>query len=139
MKKLLTIVSLLCCLMTTRMYAAGSSTEGTEFWLTFMSNLKWQASDNALQLKLIVSSRYTTSVTVSNPNTSWSTTVNVPANGISEVAVPVIQAYTTQVEKAAQTGLKVIAAKPISLYASNYADASYDATNVLPLASLTGN
>ena len=139
MKKLLTIVSLLCCLMTTRMYAAGSSTEGTEFWLTFMSNLKWQASDNALQLKLIVSSRYTTSVTVSNPNTSWSTSVNVAANGISEVTIPVAQAYTTLVEKAAPTGLRVVSSKPISLYASNYADASYDATNVLPLPALTGN
>ena len=49
------------------------------------------------------------------------------------------QAYTTLTETAAKTGLKVVSSKPISLYASNYADASYDATNVLPLPSLTGN
>ena len=104
-----------------------------------MSNLKWQASDNTLQLKLIVSSRYTTSVTVSNPNTSWSTSVNVAANGISEISIPVAQAYTTLAETASKTGLRVVSSKPISLYASNYADASYDATNVLPLPSLTGN
>ena len=104
-----------------------------------MSNLKWQASDNTLQLKLIVSSRYTTSVTVSNPNTSWSTSVNVAANGISEISIPVAQAYTTLTETAAKTGLRVVSSKPLSLYASNYADASYDATNVLPLPALTGN
>ena len=139
MKKLFVILSLLGCLLATPLRAAEASTEGTEFWLTFMSNLKWQASDNTLQLKLIVSSRYTTSVTVSNPNTSWSTSVNVAANGISEISIPVAQAYTTLTETAAKTGLRVVSSKPISLYASNYADASYDATNVLPLPALTGN
>ena len=42
-------------------------------------------------------------------------------------------------EKISKTGINVKADKPISLYASNYSDASYDATNVLPLNVLTGN
>ena len=115
------------------------TTEGTEFYLTFMSNYTRQTDNSGLQLKLIVSSREQTSVTVSNPNTSWTKTVNVAANNISEIIVPNAQCYTVDAEKISKTGLYVKSEKPISLYASNYSDASYDATNVLPISALTGN
>ena len=137
MKKIVSIITL--ALITSMVFAQTHTTEGTDFWLTFMSNYTRQPNDNALQLKLIISAREQTSVTVSNPNTSWTKTVNVAGSNISEIIIPNQQCYTSDAEKISKTGINVKADKPISLYASNYSDASYDATNVLPLNVLTGN
>ena len=109
-----------CCLW------AKPSTEGTEFWVTFMNNNKSNG-----ELKLIASSRYDATITVKNPQTNWTTTFTVQANKTAEQVVPNEQAYTFDFEKISKRGLQVTANQPISLYASNFQDHTYDATIVM--------
>ena len=115
---------------------AAQTTEGTEFWLTFMKNYIFSATNGAMQLKLIVSSRQNGHITVSNPQTGWSNTLSVTANQISEMVIPNEQAYTYAAEIVENHGLQVTATVPISLYASNYHEYTYDATIVLPTTAL---
>ncbi|MBR1516198.1 MAG: PKD domain-containing protein [Paludibacteraceae bacterium] len=114
------------------------TTEGTDFFLTFMSNFEHEENSAGLQLKLIASSREATTVTVTNPQTGWSKSFTVAANTIAECAIPAAQGYLTATEKTEKKGLRITSTAPISLYASNYADATNDATGILPLTALGG-
>ena len=133
MKKLLIIFyfSCLCCAL-----SATPTTEGTEFWTTFLKNHLNEDASPSLRLTLIISSRENATVTVLNPQTGWSQSVYVSANQIKELEVPHVQAYTNHVGRIEKRGLKITSTSPISLYASNYDDASYDASIVLPTTAL---
>ncbi|MBQ0153971.1 MAG: hypothetical protein KBS70_04205, partial [Bacteroidales bacterium] len=115
---------------------AAQTTEGTEFWLTFMNNGQMFAFDTGLHFKLIVSSRQKGHMTVTNPQTGWSNTLSVTTNQIGEMVIPNEQAYTYAAEIVENHGLQVTATVPISLYASNYHEYTYDATIVLPTTAL---
>jgi hypothetical protein len=112
------------------------TTEGTEFWVTFMNNENNESGSSEMQLKLIVSSRYNATISVSNPQTDWSTTFRVTANQIANQVLPHTQCYTFAAEKAENHGLLVTSDNPISLFAANYSPHSYDATIVLPIKAL---
>ena len=133
MKKLLIIFyfSCLCCAL-----SATPTTEGTEFWTTFLKNHLNEDGSPTMKLTLIVSSRENATVTVLNPQTGWSQSLYVSANQIKELEVPHVQAYTNNVGRIEKRGLKITSTSPISLYASNYDDASYDASIVLPTTAL---
>ena len=106
------------------------NTEGREFWLTYLHNLR-----NA-DLSLIVSSRSNTIVTVNNPRTGWNASFSVQAGQVTQFAIPSEQAYMSSNGQVEQKGLHVTSTASISLYASNYADYTYDATLVLPVTAL---
>ena len=130
------------------------TTEGTSFWVTFMQNYEYKSSSKALQMQLVFSSRTAANIKVSNPNTGWSTTSSVSANGVTIITVPTVQCYNAQAEMLfdyygnttglrafttdgpQNTGLYIESTAPISVYGSNYASCTFDATNVLPTASL---
>ena len=156
MKKQL-INALLFCLMVVpfaRAYAdtvvEGQSTEGKDFWVTFMQ--ADQDPNNTLVLSLSISSREDCQVTISNPFTSYSEVVNVTANQMKEVelysgnvlvnnARPAMQTtgkvcYAVNSEKVDTCALHVTSTANISLFATNYKKATFDATNVIPTASL---
>ena len=135
-QKWLYIVLLLSCAL--RVQATPMTTEGTEFYLTFMTNLNHRENSTSLELKLLFSARETGTVTVSNPQTGWQTTLTVAAHTISECPIPLQQGYAVGNERVEKKGLRVTSTTPISLYASNYADASNDATNILPVTALSG-
>ncbi len=118
------------------MLLAIPTTEGTEFWATFLKNHLNEDASPSLRLTLIISSRENATVTVLNPHTGWSQSVYVSANQIKELEVPHVQAYTNNVGRIEKRGLKITSTSPISLYASNYDDASYDASIVLPTTAL---
>lgn len=127
-KRLVIFLTLVCC---TLMCVANTvpSTEGTEFYVTFMNNLD---EHQDLELKLIVSAKSDVLVTLSNPQTNWISVHSVRANQVEQISIPKNQAYTENTEIVEKKGIKVIASEPISLYASNYSSYSYDATIVLP-------
>ena len=128
----------------------GQSTEGKDFWVTFLQ--ADQDPNNTLQLQLSISSREDCQVTIANPFTSYSETINVTANQMQLVElysgnVLVSNArsamagtgkvcYAVNSEKVDTCALHVTATKNISLFATNYKRATFDATNVLPTASL---
>ena len=107
------------------------STQGTEFWLTFMWNYQ-----NSATTRLILSAKNATTGTVSNPNTSWSTNFSIPAHGRVEVTIPNAQCYITSTEQILNKGILVQANDTISVYAANYYAYTFDATNVLPIQAL---
>lgn len=128
----------------------GQSTEGKDFWVTFMQ--ADQDPNNDLTLSLSISSREDCQVIISNPFTNYSDTFKVTAN----VMLPV-ELYTGNVlaqnartamettgkvcyavnsEKVDTCALHVTATANISLFATNYKKATFDATNVLPTPSL---
>lgn len=153
-----TIITLLCSLMwvpfmriqAQSTVAEGQSTEGKDFWVTFMQ--ADQDDNNSLVLSLSISSREDCEVVISNPYTNYSETVNVTANQMELVelyngnvlvgnARPAMATtgkvcYAVYSEQVDTCALHVTATKNISLFATNYKRATFDATNVLPTASL---
>ena len=156
MKKTLLNI-LLCCLLipSVRLLAqstvdAGQSTEGKDFWVTFMQ--ADQDPNNDLILSLSISSRKNCQVTISNPYTTYSETIDVKANEMqlvelysgnvltnnarSQMATTGKVCYAVNSEQVDTCALRVTATENISLFATNYKRATFDATNVLPAASL---
>ena len=114
----------------------GFNTEGTDFWLTFMQNYEYNVNSRALKMQIVFSSRYAANITVSNPNTGWSTQTSVKANGVTIIAVPTAQCYNYGSDQTQNTGLYIQASAPISVYGANFGDYTFDATNVVPTPSL---
>ena len=137
MKKYLCFLFLLMLCSIT--HAATPSTEGTEFWLTFMNNFNTQASSHSLQLKLIVSSRENATVTMRNPQTGWQHSLQVVANQVAEYVLPNEQIYTYNAGVIEKTGVVVTSTAPVSLYAANFREHTYDATIVMPTTALGTN
>lgn len=128
----------------------GQSTEGKDFWVTFMQ--ADQDPNNTLQLQLSISSREDCKVTIENPFTSYIEQVNVAAgdmklvtlytgNVLRDSARTAMEkdgkvCYAVRSEKVDTCAIHVTSTANISLFATNYKRATFDATNVLPTASL---
>ena len=128
----------------------GQSTEGKDFWVTFMQ--ADQDPNNDLTLSLSISSRENCQVTITNPFTGYSENINVNANEMQLVELyngNVLAGnarsamtgtgkvcYAVNSEQVDTCALHVTATANISLFATNYKKATFDATNVLPTASL---
>ncbi|MBR1632123.1 MAG: IgGFc-binding protein, partial [Paludibacteraceae bacterium] len=149
MKRIRHILILLCLALQAWAQSSGLSwinsepntTEGTDFWVTFMRNGGNDESDMTdLTLWLYATARENATVTVSSPaDRSWGgDSFTVPAMGQSErFKVPNNQGYLAQPKVAQNKGVFVHSSKPISLYATNHKDASYDAMNVYPVQALS--
>lgn len=120
------------------------STEGRDFWVTFL-----QAQQNPTELILTISAKNACSVTVENTNANYSTTFTVDANSSTvlstatapQTATPrrplqIANCYSTSNEQATYTALHVTATEDISLFAGNYISKTFDAANVLPTPAL---
>ena len=155
--------ALFCCLLMMpfgRLMAdvvdEGQSTEGKDFWVTFMradQNDHSDATDKAVTLALTVSAKEECDVTFTNPNTNETKSEHMTAGSIKEVAFYTgdagetartrtdakkasITCYTYYPDSVDNCAIHVEATSPISLFASNRRSKSFDATNVLPTASL---
>lgn len=138
----------------------GQSTEGKDFWVTFLqadqktsSSGDWAGTKyNTLILSLSISSREDCQVTIENPFTNYSETVDVVANEMKLVEIykghPKVDearaamaasekvCYAVNSEQIDTCALHVTSTANISLFATNYKKATFDATNVLPTKSL---
>lgn len=134
----------------------GQSTEGKDFWVTFMradQNDHSDASDKAVTLALTVSAKEECDVTFTNPNTNETVNEHLTAGEIKEVDFytgdasdlartrtdaqkATITCYTYYPDSVDNCAIHVEATAPISVFASNRRSKSFDATNVLPTASL---
>ncbi|MBO7133820.1 MAG: gliding motility-associated C-terminal domain-containing protein [Bacteroidales bacterium] len=136
------IITILILLATSLAYSQHQSvtTQGTEFFAVFMQNGGHTAGDSELELSLMVSSKRACSVTVRNPNSTWTTTFNVAANSTTKYVIPSnqhSQCYITSPTSTAQNkGLLITSTDTISLYSSNFAPATFDGSIVLPTSAL---
>ena len=118
------------------LFAQTPTTQGTEFWLSFMRN-GYRGGDTSYEkLILIASAKRSCVVTVSNPITQWEGHFVVPNQDVQTYIVSDYLAYNDQLGGIANTGLFVTATDTISLYIANEANNSYDAANVLPVQAL---
>lgn len=130
------ILWLLTILVSVIGQAQTASTQGRDFWFAFMNNNKTDPTETCL----ILSAEHACSVTVSNPNTGWSTTASIPANGRVDVVIPFAQAYYPTTENVVYNlGCHLVATDVISAYSMNYRNASFDGANLLPTETLADN
>lgn len=134
LKRLLS--SLILLLFSAALIAQTPTTQGTEFWLSFMRNGYRSNSSSNDKLILIASAKRRCVVTVSNPNTQWEQYFTVEDQSVQTFIVSDNQAYNSQSGGTSNKGLYVTATDTISLYIANEANNSYDAANVLPVDAL---
>ena len=124
------------------------STQGTEFWVSFMGNgYEEHGSSGApaftpyLTTQLMISSKQDCSGTVTNPITNWTKHFNVAANNITFVDIPKEQGYVelTEYSQAVNRGLFVESTAPVSVYCANVARNSFDASYVLPVEAIAND
>ena len=111
------------------------TTQGTEFWASFMRN-GYNSSNSYDHFTLIASAKHACTVMVTNPSTGWTDQFSVPDNGVRTCNVERMHGYNEQKGGKAFKGLYVTSTDTISLYIANEAENSYDAANVLPASAL---
>ena len=125
------------------------STEGTDFWVTFLQADK--DNNNPRYLMLCMSAREDCQVTVENPHTNYKKTLEVKAGQMTTDTLyasssdpknrqyndtVICYSYNSEVIDTSAVHVTVADGKKISLFAANYKTATFDATNVLPTSSL---
>ena len=126
---------MLCCLSLT---AQRITTMGTDFWLAVGPN--WSNTDMDTYTFAAGGKRACT-VTISNPNTGWSHTMNVSANQVTSYTLP--HSQNSQVWQAGSctvlnTGLHITATDTIQFYFFNHSGtpSSADASTIFPTQAL---
>ena len=141
MKRLRNILFLLACIISLpATMAQNTSTQGKEFWLSFMHNGFRDHSDGGgwVTTQVLISAKRDCTGTVTNPLTGWSHDFIARANSITTVEVPETQGYHNgnTYEIVSNKAIKVTASDTISVYCTNIAHVSFDASFVLPTESL---
>lgn len=136
MHKLL-FVSLIGLLSISSVFSQIPSTQGTEFWFSFMKN-GFRVCNGGYDddITLIISAKRSCSGTISNINTGWSQNFNIGNNSTISISIPENQGYCDVSETILQKGIRVVSNDTISVYIANEATNSFDAANVLPIQAL---
>ena len=141
MKKALILIILGCWSLT--LSAQSVSTQGKEFWLSFMQNGYYENNSGSIPdgviPQLTVSAKRQCSVSVTNPSfPEWSMNFQVEANGIQQQNLPKQYSYHmgSDNETLSNKGIHIVATDTISVYCANIANYSFDASFVLPIDGL---
>jgi len=119
-------------------FAQSPSTQGKDFWVTFMKNYdnKVDAYNTTHQLSLMISAKKACIVTISNSYTGWTQSFSVSAAGLHKVQIPHEHCYNDTSDIVEHRGLRVVSTDTISLFASNFDSRTFDIANVLPVPAL---
>ena len=119
------------------------STQGKEFWVSFMTNgykenTGWDWSAPWVKTQVLISAKRDCSGSITNPNTGWSHDFLVSAGDITKIEIPEEAAYhdDNHNESIQPKGLKIITTDTTSVYCTNIANNSFDASYVLPIHAL---
>ena len=119
------------------------STQGKEFWVSFMTNgykenTGWGWNDPWVKTQVLISAKHDCTGTISNPNTVWSQNFEVRAGNITKIEIPEEAAYHDDIhnESVQPRGLKIVTTDTTSVYCTNIANNSFDASYVLPIHAL---
>ena len=123
-------------------FAQSTSTQGTEFWVSFMTNghkyhTEAPYGGDWILTQVLVSGQRDCSVTVTNPQTGWTETHQVQANNITTIDIDEDIAYIDGTsEQVMNKGLQITSTDTVSVFCTNIAHLSFDASYVLPSQSL---
>ena len=139
MKKRFTL-SLLLLFISVSVFAQ-YSTQGTEFWFSFMQNgYKKNGGIIWVETQVMISAKQACSGIVSNPRTSWSMPFTVDDESVVVLSIPEEQGYNENNEGVpSDFGLLLTATDTVSVFIANCATNSFDASFVLPVESLGSN
>lgn len=132
---------LACSIAMPAAFSQNVSTQGTEFWVSFIGNgYKDHPSYGTwLRIQLLISAKNACDCTITNPQTGWSETFSVEANSIHLVEdIDWQQAYMelTEYERVMNKGLLITTTDTVSVYCANIAAYSFDASYVMPIQGL---
>lgn len=150
------ILYLLFTLFSINIYAAGSTTtdgaswwntdynttEGTDFWVTFMRNSGAdETDDNNMELYLYFTAREDARIQISNPNINEPPIiVNVTAGQQTRTKIPNNWGYIQIPQEPSSLGVHIISTKPVSVYStSHHISGKYDGSNIIPTNALLGS
>ena len=147
--RILISLIVLCNIALPVAYPQEITTQGTEFWVSFMGNgykdryssmfFSWHYDFTWLRIQLIISAKRDCNCTVKNPNTRYEQSFHVDANSTYLFDdIPLEEAYM-ELEEHGQVlnkGLIITADDTISLYCANIAEKSFDASYILPTPAL---
>ena len=113
------------------------TTMGTDFWVSYLYfTYDYYAPQYSVTLHAFASGPRACTVTMSNPNTSWSTSFNVTPGQVSNVTIPFNTGCTSSSGSITPTSLHVTATDTISLYLIMLGHNNLDITNALPTDAL---
>ncbi len=111
--------------------------EGKEFWMTFLLQDLWfDSKRTTATMELLLSSRYTTKVRIKNPLTTFAIDTIVKQDSLLKIEIPIDEGMCKGHDAIEQKAIYIEADTFISVYASNFAPNTFDATNILPLQTL---
>ncbi len=114
------------------------SNRGKEFWLGYGFNYKFQNESplNDQELALYISTEQAATVTVSINGTSWSQTLNIPANSVdASILIPKSGTNDARVltDGFSNKGIRIVSDVPIAAYAHQYGPMVSGATMLMPV------
>lgn len=113
-----------------------TSTEGCDFWLTYMLNAGSLDTDNTLELKVVIATDLANSIVVENPNSSFRRSLEMAAHSADTVVIASTECYMMESGVVQRRGIHLTSRYPVTVYAASYGSASMDATFVLPTQAL---
>ena len=141
MKKAILLFVLGCLVLP--LGAQNASTQGKEFWVSFLGN-GYRTNDNGgaslpyIINQVLISGKHDCTGTITNPNTGWSQSFSVQANNITTIDHLEDQSYVeaSDNERAVEKGLRIVTTDTVSVFCTNIANVSFDASYVLPVHAL---
>lgn len=140
--KTLVCLLLLSCFGLSVASAQDISTQGTEFWVSFMGN-GYKTNNNFIEdpwviTQVLISGKRDCSGIIENPITGWSQPFLVTANNITTIDNLEQYSYveTSENECVVSKGLRIITNDTVSVFCTNIANVSFDASYVLPIHAL---
>lgn len=137
----LVILSFIFCLCLPATYAQDISTQGTDFWVSFLGN-GYRTNDSQgntyIINQVLISGKRDCSGIIENPLTGWSQPFFVRANNITTLDHLEDQSYveTNDNEYIVHKALHITTTDSVSVYCTNIAPVSFDASYVLPSHAL---
>ena len=133
-----TIALLLLLMSMSILSVAQNSTQGMEFWFSYMENGYKYNSGNWVDNTVMISAKQACTGTISKPDGSLpEIPFSVEDNGITYINIPEIYAYNeNNSEVVDNKSLVLRSTDTVSVYISNIATYSFDASFVLPVESL---
>ncbi len=140
-KKILFLFYVLCIMQLATSNAQNRSNRGKEFWLCYGYNWGFTSElpINAQELAVYISTEQAATVTVSVFGTTWTRTLNIPANTVdASILIPKTGSDDARVmsDGLSVKGIRISSDVPIAVYAHQYNTMLSGATMLMPLESL---
>ncbi len=131
-------ILLVLSLFTSTGFGQNLSNRGKEFWLGYGFNYKFRNEPplNDQELAIYISTEQAAQVTVSINGTSWSQTLNIPANTVdASILIPKSGANDARVlsDGLSNKGIHIVSDVPVAVYAHQYGPMVSGATMLMPV------